>query len=190
CNPYTIHYAFDTYALGHGTGEALIKLGGKSWFFITADFSFGHSLEKDTGDFVKAAGGEVRGAVRHPPVQGVDFSSYLLQAQASAAGVIGLANSSNDTVNAVKMASEFGTTPKQKLAALLMQISDVHGLTLPVAKGLYFTDGWYWDLNEETRAFAKRFFERTKRMPGMVHAGTYSATLQYLRAIAAAGTDE
>jgi branched-chain amino acid transport system substrate-binding protein len=156
---------------------------------VTADFAFGHSLEKDTADIVKARGGRVLGSVRHPAFQGVDFSSLMLQAQASKADVIGLANSSNDTVNAVKTANEFGVTKKQKLAALLMQISDVHGLTLDLAKDLYFTDGWYWDLNEETRAFAKRFFARTNRMPGMVQAGTYSATLQYLMAVEAAGTD-
>jgi branched-chain amino acid transport system substrate-binding protein len=189
CNAYTVHYAFDTYALGYGTAKALMDLGGRSWFFVTADFAFGHSLEKDTADIVKARGGRVLGSVRHPAFQGVDFSSLMLQAQASKADVIGLANSSNDTVNAVKTANEFGVTKKQKLAALLMQISDVHGLTLDLAKDLYFTDGWYWDLNEETRAFAKRFFARTNRMPGMVQAGTYSATLQYLMAVEAAGTD-
>jgi branched-chain amino acid transport system substrate-binding protein len=138
---------------------------------------------------VKARGGKVIGALRHPAFQGIDFSSLMLQAQASKADVVGLANSSNDTVNAVKTANEFGVTKKQKLAALLMQISDIHGLTLPLAKDLYFTDGWYWDLNDETRAFAKRFFERTNRMPGMVQAGTYSATLQYLRAVNATATD-
>lgn len=190
CNPYTVHYAFDTYALGKGTASAVMKLGGKSWFFITADFAFGHSLEKDTMDIVKASGGVVRGTVRHPAFQGVDFSSYMLQAQASKADVVGLANSSNDTVNAVKMAKEFGVSTKQMLAALLMQISDIHGLGLPLAQKLLFTDGWYWDLNDETRAFAKRFYERTKRMPGMVQAGTYSATLQYLKAVEATGTDD
>jgi branched-chain amino acid transport system substrate-binding protein len=189
CNAYTVHYAFDTYALGYGTAKALMDLGGKSWFFLTADFAFGHSLEKDTADIVKARGGKVIGALRHPAFQGIDFSSLMLQAQASKADVVGLANSSNDTVNAVKTANEFGVTKKQKLAALLMQISDIHGLTLPLAKDLYFTDGWYWDLNDETRAFAKRFFERTNRMPGMVQAGTYSATLQYLKAVYATATD-
>jgi branched-chain amino acid transport system substrate-binding protein len=189
CNPYTIHYAFDTYALGKVTGEAVLKLGGKSWFFLTADNAFGHSLEEDTISALKAAGGVIKGTVRHPAFQGIDFSSYMLQAQASQADVVGLANSSNDTVNAVKMANEFGVNTKQKLAALLMQISDVHALTLPVAKKLLFAEGWYWDLNEETRTFANRFFERAKRMPGTVQAGTYSATLQYLKAIEATGTD-
>jgi branched-chain amino acid transport system substrate-binding protein len=189
CNAYTVHYAFDTRALGYGTAKALMDIGGKSWFFLTADFAFGHSLEQDTAEIVKANGGKVLGALRHPAFQGIDFSSLVLQAQSSKADVIGLANSSNDIVNAIKTANEFGVTKNQKLAALLMQISDVHGLTLPLAKGLYFTDGWYWDLNDQTRAFAKRFFARTKRMPGMVQAGTYSATLQYLKAVDATGSD-
>jgi branched-chain amino acid transport system substrate-binding protein len=190
CNPYTVQYAFDTYALAYGTANAVIKLGGRSWYFITADFSFGQSLEKDTTAMVLAAGGKVLGASRHPAFQGVDFSSFILSAQQSGADVVGLANSSNDTVNAVKMANEFGVSPKQKLAALLMQISDIHGLTLDVAKGLLFTDGWYWDLNDETRAFAKKFQARAKRYPGMVQAGTYSTTLQYLKAVEATHTDD
>jgi branched-chain amino acid transport system substrate-binding protein len=166
------------------------KIGGKSWYFITADFSFGQNLEKDTSAMVLAAGGKVLGASRHPAFQGVDFSSFILSAQQSGADVIGLANSSNDTVNSVKMANEFGVFPKQKLAALLMQISDVHGLTLDVAKGLLFTDGWYWDLNDETRAFTKKFHARAKRYPGMVQAGTYSTTLQYLKAVEATRSDD
>jgi len=190
CNANTIHYAIDTYALANGTANALVKLGGRSWFFLTADFSFGHSLEQDTVSVVERSGGSVLGIARHPAFQGVDFSSYILQAQASGADVVGLANSSNDTVNAVKAAAEFGVTPKQKLAALLMQISDIHGLGLKQAQGLYFTDGWYWNLNEETRAFAQRFFKRTGRMPGMVQAGVYSATLQYLKSVAASGTSD
>jgi branched-chain amino acid transport system substrate-binding protein len=190
CNPYTVQYAFDTYALAYGTANAVTKTGGKSWYFITADFSFGQNLEKDTSAMVLAAGGKVLGASRHPAFQGVDFSSFILLAQQSGADVIGLANSSNDTVNSVKMANEFGVFPKQKLAALLMQISDVHGLTLDVAKGLLFTDGWYWDLNDETRAFAKKFQARAKRYPGMVQAGTYSTTLQYLKAVEATRSDD
>jgi branched-chain amino acid transport system substrate-binding protein len=189
CNAYTVHYAFDTHALGYGTAKALMDLGGKTWFFITADFAFGHSLEQDTAVIVKARGGQILGSVRHPAFQGVDFSSLILQAQASNGDVIGLANSSNDTVNAIKAAHEFGVSKKQKLAALLMQISDIHALGLQLAQGLYFTDGWYWDLNEQTRAFARRFYERTQRMPGMVQAGTYSSTLQYLSAVNATGTD-
>jgi branched-chain amino acid transport system substrate-binding protein len=190
CNANTIHYAIDTYALSNGTTNALLKRGGKSWYFLTADFSFGHSLEQDAISFLKKSGGSVLGASRHPAFQGVDFSSYILQAQASGADVLGLANSSNDTVNAVKAAAEFGVTPNQKLAALLMQISDVHGLGLKQSQGLYFTDGWYWNLNNDTRAFGKRFFERTGRMPGMVQAGVYSATLQYLKAVARAGSSD
>ncbi len=190
CNPYTVQYGFDTYALAYGTANAVIKLGGKSWYFITADFSFGQNLEKDTSAMVLAAGGKVLGSSRHPAFQGVDFSSFILSAQGSGADVVGLANSSNDTVNSVKTANEFGVSPKQKLAALLMQISDVHGLTLDVAKGLLFTDGWYWDLNDATRAFAKKFDARAKRYPGMVQAGTYSATLQYLKAVEATRTDD
>jgi branched-chain amino acid transport system substrate-binding protein len=190
CNPYTVQYAFDTYALAYGTANAVAKLGGKSWYFITADYSFGQNLEKDTSAMVLAAGGKIVGSSRAPAFQGVDFSSFILSAQQSGADVIGLANSSNDTVNAVKMANEFGVTPKQKLAALLMQISDVHGLTLDVAKGLLFTDGWYWDLNDDTRAFAKKFQARAKRYPGMVQAGTYSTTLQYLKAVEATRTDD
>ena len=189
CNAYTVHYAWDTYATAKGTANAVLKLGGKSWYFITADLAFGHSSEKETSDFVKAGGGEVLGSVRHPAFQGVDFSSLILQAQASKADVVALANSSNDTVNAVKTAREFGAIGKQKFASLFMQISDVNGMGLPLAQGLLFVDGWYWDLNDQTRAFAKRFFERTKRMPGMVQAGTYSTVLQYLKAIDATGSD-
>lgn len=190
CNAYTVHYAWDTYATAKGTANAVLKLGGKSWFFITADLAFGHSSEKETSEFVKAGGGEVLGAVRHPAFQGVDFSSQILQAQASKADVIALANSSNDMVNTVKTAREFGSMGKQKFASLLMQISDINGMGLPLAQGLLFVDGWYWDLNDRTRAFARRFFERTKRMPGMVQAGTYSSVLEYLKAVEATGSDD
>ncbi len=190
CSAYSVQYAFDTYALAKATARAVFELGGKSWYFLTADYAFGQSLEKDTTDIVRAAGGKVVGSSRHPAFQGIDFSSFILSAQASGADVIGLANSSNDTVNAVKTANEFGVFPKQKLAALLMQISDIHGLTLPVAKGLLFADGWYWDLNEETRAFAKKFYARAGRYPGTVQAGTYSATRTYLKAIEATKTDD
>jgi branched-chain amino acid transport system substrate-binding protein len=189
CNPYTIHYAWDTYATAKGTANAVLKLGGKSWYFITADLAFGQSSEKETSAFVKAGGGEVLGAVRHPAFQGIDFSSLILQAQTSKAQVVALANSSNDTVNAIKTAREFGAIGKQMFAALFMQISDINGMGLPLAQGLLFVDGWYWDLNDQTRAFAKRFYERTKRMPGMVQAGTYSTVLQYLKAVDATGSD-
>jgi branched-chain amino acid transport system substrate-binding protein len=189
CNPYTIHYAWDAYATAKGTANAILKLGGKTWFFITADLAFGHSSEKEASDFVKAGGGRVIGSVRHPAFQGIDFSSLILQAQSSKADVVALANSSNDTVNAVKTAREFGAVGRQRFASLAMQISDINGMGLPLAQGLLFVDGWYWDLNDQTRAFARRFFERTKRMPGMVQAGTYSTVLQYLKAVEATGSD-
>jgi branched-chain amino acid transport system substrate-binding protein len=190
CNPYTIHYAWDTFATARGTAKTVLKLGGKSWFFITADLAFGHDVEREAAEMVEASGGEVRGSVKHPAFQGVDFSSLMLQAQSSKADVVALANSSNDTVNAVKAASEFGLMDKQLFAALFMQISDIHAIGLSVAKGLLFVDGWYWDLNDASRAFAKRFFERTQRMPGMVQAGTYSTVIQYLKAVDGTGSDD
>ncbi len=188
CNPYTVHYVYDTYALANGTANAIVKQGGKSWFFITADYAFGQSLEQDTANAVKAAGGEVKGAVRHP-LSAADFSSFLLQAQASKAQIIGLANAGGDLINAVKAANEFGLTKNQTLAGLLVFISDVHSLGLNVAQGMLLTDGWYWDLNEESRQFGQRFFEQLKKMPGMNQAGVYSAVLTYLKAVQAAGTD-
>jgi branched-chain amino acid transport system substrate-binding protein len=189
CNPNTIHYAYDTYALGNISGNAVVKAGGKSWFFLTADYAFGHSLESDTAGWVKKSGGEVKGAVRHP-LNASDFSSFLLQAQASKAQVVGLANAGGDTINAIKAAVEFGLTRNQALAGLLVFITDIHSLGLQTTQGMYVADGWYWDLNDETRRFGKRFFERTKKMPTMVHAGSYSSTLQYLRAVQATGTDD
>ncbi len=189
CNDVTVHYTYDTYALANGTGRALVKAGGKSWFFVTADYAFGHSLEKDTMDVVKANGGSVAGSVRHPfPAN--DFSSFLLKAQSSGAQVIGLANAGNDTINSIKQAAEFGITPKQTLAGLLMFISDVHSLGLKTAQNMYLTEGFYWDLNEQTRAWSRRFFDRHKRNPTMVHAGQYSSTMHYLKAVKAAGTDD
>ena len=188
CNPYTVHYAFDTYALANGTANAIVKQGGKTWFFITADYAFGHSLEQDTANAVKAAGGEVKGSVRHP-LNAPDFSSFLLQAQASKAQIVGLANAGGDMINAIKAANEFGLTKNQTLAGLLVFISDTNSLGLPVAQGMLLTDGWYWDLNDETRRFGKRFNEKMKKMPGMNHAGVYSAVLTYLKAVQAAGTD-
>jgi branched-chain amino acid transport system substrate-binding protein len=188
CNPYSIHYAYDTYALANGTGTAMTKAGGDTWFFLTADYAFGQSLEQDTSNAVKAAGGKVLGAVRHP-LNASDFSSFLLQAQASKAKVIGLANAGGDTINSIKAANEFGITKNQQLAGLLVFITDIHSLGLPVTQGMLLTDGWYWDYNDETRAFGKRFFEKMKKMPTMVQAGVYSATLQYLKAVQAAGTD-
>ena len=189
CGPYTIHYVYDTYALAQGTGAAVVKAGGDSWFFLTADYAFGHSLEKDTGDVVKAAGGKVLGAVRHP-LSASDFSSFLLQAQSSGAKVVGLANAGADTVNSIKAAFDFGLTPKQQLAGLLTLVTDVHGLGIEQAQGLYTTEAWYWDQNDETRAFAKRFFEKIKKMPNSNQAGVYSAVTNYLKAVQAANTDE
>ena len=190
CAPATsIHYLMDTIALGNVVGKAIVKDGGDSWFFLTADYAFGHSLEKDTGDVVKAAGGKVLGAVRHPLSTG-DFSSFLLQAQASGAKIVGLANAGGDTVNSIKAAAEFGLTKKQNLAALLMLITDVHAVGLGTAQGLYLTEGWYWDMNAETRAWAKKYEERMKKKPNSNQASVYSATLHYLNAVKAAGTDD
>lgn len=189
CTDTNVHYVYDTYALANGTGKAVVKQGGDTWFFLTADYAFGHSLEKDTSEVVVANGGKVLGSVRHP-FPGTDFSSFLLKAQASGAKVIGLANAGTDTTNSIKQAAEFGITPKQTLAGLLMFITDVHSLSLKTAQGMYLTEGFYWDLNDETRAWSKRFFERHKKMPTMVHAGVYSSTMHYLQAIQAAGTDD
>jgi branched-chain amino acid transport system substrate-binding protein len=189
CSPYGFHWAYDTHSLAVGTGGALVKAGGDSWFFLTADYAFGYSLEEQTSEFVTANGGQVLGAVRHP-LGTADFSSFLLQAQASGAKVIGLANAGLDTSNAIKGASEFGIVAGgQRLAALLFTLSEVHGLGLEAAQGLSLTEGFYWDRDDASREFGERFMERTGRMPNMVHAGTYSAVLQYLKAIEAAGTD-
>ncbi len=189
CNPFTVHWMYDTYALAIGTGRSIVKQGGDSWFFITADYAFGHSLEKDTTEAVKAAGGKVLGSVRHP-LNASDFSSYLVQAQASKAKVIGLANAGGDTINAIKAANEFGLTKNQTLAGLLVFLTDIHSLGLKTTQGMLLTDGFYWDRDERSRKFARRFFERAKKMPSMAHAGTYSATLNYLRAVKEAGTDD
>ncbi|KGD95020.1 MULTISPECIES: ABC transporter substrate-binding protein [Rhizobium/Agrobacterium group] len=190
CSPYGFHWAYDTHALAVGTGGALVKQGGDTWFFLTADYAFGYSLEQQTSDFVKANGGKVVGAVRHP-LATTDFSSFLLQAQSSGAKVIGLANAGLDTSNAIKQAAEFGITAGgQNLAALLFTLAEVHGLGLEAAQGLTMTEGYYWNLDDQSRAFGKKFFERTKKMPNMVHAGTYSAVTQYLKAIEKAGTDD
>jgi branched-chain amino acid transport system substrate-binding protein len=189
CTDTNVHYTYDTYALAHGTGKAVVKQGGDTWFFITADYAFGQSLEQETTKVVLASGGKVLGSVRHP-FPGTDFSSFLLKAQASGAKVIGLANAGTDTTNAIKQAAEFGITPKQSLAGLLMFITDVHSLGLKVTQGMYLTEGFYWDFNDETRAWSKRFFEKQKRMPTMAQAGDYSSTMHYLKAVKAAGTDE
>ncbi len=189
CSPYIVHYAYDTVALANGTGAAVVKSGGKSWYFLTADYAFGHSLEKDTGDVVKANGGNVVGAVRHP-LSASDFSSFLLQAQNSKAQILGLANAGGDTINSIKAANEFGITKNMKLAGLLMFINDIHSLGLPTTQGMYLTDGWYWNQSPETRAWAQKFFGKMKRMPSMLQAGDYSAVTQYLTAVKAAGTDD
>ncbi|WP_347266661.1 ABC transporter substrate-binding protein [Paracoccus sp. (in: a-proteobacteria)] len=190
CTPYGFHWAYDTHALAVGTGGALVKEGGDSWFFLTADYAFGYSLEEQTSEFVKSQGGTVVGAVRHP-LATTDFSSFLLQAQSSGAKVIGLANAGMDTQNAIKGAAEFGITQGgQKLAALLFTIAEVNGVGVDAAQGLNLTESFYWNRNPESAEFGKRFFERTKAMPNMNHAGTYSAVTSYLKAIEAAGTDE
>ena len=189
CTPYTVHYAYDTVALANGTGTAVVKSGGKSWYFLTADYAFGHSLEKDTGDVVKAAGGTVVGAVRHP-LSASDFSSFLLQAQNSKAQILGLANAGGDTINSIKAANEFGITKNMKLAGLLMFINDIHSLGLQTTQGMYLTDGWYWNQSPESREWGRRFFEKMKRMPSMLQAGDYSAVTTYLKAVKAAGTDD
>jgi len=189
CSPYTVHYAYDTVALAKGTGSAVVKQGGKSWFFLTADYAFGHSLESDTSNVVKASGGTVVGSVKHP-LGASDFSSFLLQAQTSKAQIIGLANAGGDFINSVKAANEFGITKTAKLAGLLVFINDVHSLTPKLTQGMYLTDSWYWDTNEETRKFAKRYFEKQKKMPSSLQAADYSAALQYLQAVKAAGTDD
>ncbi|HEV2986860.1 MAG TPA: ABC transporter substrate-binding protein [Candidatus Angelobacter sp.] len=190
CNPYTIHYVYDTYATGGVTGRAVVEHGGKTWFFITADYAFGHSLQDDTTRAVKAAGGQVLGSVLHP-LSASDFSSYLLQAQASKAKVIGLANAGGDTINTIKTAADFGINKTQTLAGLLVYITDVNSLTLQRAQGMYVAEGFYWDMNDETRKFGKAFAARMGgKMPNMSQAGVYSSVLQYLKAIQATGTDD
>ena len=189
CSPYTVHYAYDTVALAKGTGSAVVKQGGKSWFFLTADYAFGASLETDTAHVVKATGGTVVGSVRHP-LSASDFSSFLLQAQASKAQILGLANAGGDTINAIKAANEFGITKTMKMAGLLMFINDIHALGLNATQGMYLTDSWYWDQSAESRTWAKRFFEKMKRMPSSLQAADYSVAYQYLKAVKATGTDD
>ncbi len=190
CSPNTVHWTYDTWALANGTGKAMVKTGGDTWFFITADYAFGKALERDTTEVVLANGGKVLGSVRHP-FPGTDFSSFLLQAQASKAKVIGLANAGGDTINSIKQAAEFGITQGgQSLAGLLVFISDVHALGLQTAQGLVLTEAFYWDQNDATRAFAKRFAPQFKNnMPTMVQAGVYSAVLHYLKAVEALKSD-
>jgi branched-chain amino acid transport system substrate-binding protein len=193
CTAYNVHYTYNNWALANGTGKEVVRHGGDTWFFVTADYVFGKSLEADTSAVVTAAGGKVLGSARFPSPGTTDFSSFLLQAQASGAKVIGLANAGGDTVNCVKQAKEFGITPKQTLAGLLVFITEVHALGLDTAKGLYLTEAFYWDLNDATRAWSKKFQghpdNKKKAMPTMVQAGLYSAVTHYLQAIQAAGTD-
>jgi branched-chain amino acid transport system substrate-binding protein len=190
CTPYGFHWAFDTHALAVGTGGALVKTGGDSWFFLTADYAFGYSLEKDTSEIVEANGGKVLGRVR-VPLNSSDFSSFLLQAQTSKAKIVALANAGLDTTNSIKQAAEFGiVNGGQKLAGLLITLAEVNGLGLQAAQGLVLTEGFYWDRDDKSRAFGQRFMQRTGRMPNMIQAGTYSATLQYLKAVQAAGTKD
>jgi branched-chain amino acid transport system substrate-binding protein len=189
CSPYAVHYAYDAYSLAHGTGRAVVEQGGDTWYFLTVDFAFGHGLEKQVTDVVTAAGGRVLGSARHP-LNTTDFSSFMLQAQASKAKIIGLASTGADAINASKGAAEFGVTKNQKLAALLLWINDVHALGLDTARGLQLTNAWYWDMNDETRAFAKRYFDRVGSMPNMSQAADYSSTMHFLKAVEAAGTDD
>ena len=189
CSPMTVHYAYDTVALAKGTGNAVVKAGGKNWYFLTADYAFGSALQNDTSRVVEAAGGKVLGSVRHP-LAASDFSSFLLQAQSSKAQILGLANAGGDTINSIKAANEFGITKTMKLAGLLMFINDVHSLGLKATQGMYLTDSWYWNKDAETRAWSRKFFEKIKRMPSSLQAADYSATMQYLAAVKATGTDD
>ena len=189
CTPYTVHYAYDTTALANGTASTIVKNGGKSWYFLTADYAFGTQLRTAATNVVEANGGKSLGEVR-VPLSTSDFSSFLLQAQGSGAQVLGLANAGGDFTNSLKAANEFGITKTMKPAALLAFITDIHGLGLKTAQGLYLTTGWYWDLNEETRAFSKRYFEKMKKEPTMNQAAYYSAVLHYLKAVKAVGSTD
>ena len=188
CSPYTIHYTYDTIALANVTGKAMVEKGNKNWYFLTADYAFGEQLQNDASKVVLDNGGKVLGAVKHP-LNASDFSSFLLQAQNSKAQVLGMANAGGDTINSVKAANEFGINKTMKLAGLLVFITDVHSIGIKNASGLLATEAWYWDLNDETRAFAGRFIQKMKRMPSSVQAGDYSSMLTYLKAVKAVGTD-
>ncbi|KMO38615.1 ABC transporter permease [Methylobacterium tarhaniae] len=190
CTPYGFHWAYDTHALAVGTGGSLVETGGDTWFFLTADYAFGSALQADVTQYVTQKGGKVVGAVRHP-LSAQDFSSFLLQAQGSGAKIIGLANAGLDTANAIKQAAEFGIVQGgQRLAALLFTLAEVHGLGLKAAQGIVLTEGYYWDLDDQSRAFAKRYMAKTGKMPNMIQAGTYSSVTHYLKAVKAAGTDD
>lgn len=189
CSPYTVHYAYDTTALARGTGSAVVNNGGKDWFFLTADYAFGHALERDTANVVKNAGGRIVNAVR-APLSTTDFSSFMLQAQSSGAKILGLANAGGDFINSVKAAREFGVTPGMNLAGLLVFINDIHALGVDATQGMYLTSGWYWDMDDESRKWAQRFNEKHKRMPSFLQAGDYSAASFYLRGVKETGTDD
>jgi branched-chain amino acid transport system substrate-binding protein len=190
CGPYTVHYVFDTFAQANTTGFAAVKAGLDSWFFLTADYAFGQDLEKDTTNVVLKSGGKVLGSVKHP-LNTSDFSSFLLQAQSSKAKVVGLANAGGDTINAIKQASEFGLTKSgQKLSPLLAFVTDIDSVGLETAQGLLLAEAFYWDLNDDTRAFSKRFMERVKRVPTSAQAGVYSSVTHYLKAVKVAGTTD
>lgn len=189
CSPYTVHYAYDTVSLAKVAGDAIVKGGAKNWFFLTADYAFGYSLEADASTVVKSSGGTVAGAVRHP-LNASDFSSFLLQAQTSKAQVLALANAGGDFTNAMKAAKEFGINKSMKIAGLLVFINDVHSLGLANTEGLQLADSWYWNQDDASRKFAKRFFEKYKRMPSSIQAANYSATTTYLKAVQAAGTTD
>ncbi|WP_050463580.1 ABC transporter substrate-binding protein [Herbaspirillum autotrophicum] len=189
CNPYTIHYGYDTVAMAKSTGSAVVKQGGKSWYFLTADYAFGQSLEQDTSKVIKEAGGKVLGAVKHP-LGASDFSSFVTQAQASKAQILGLANATADTINAIKAANEFGLTKTMKLAGLVMFVTDIHSLGLGLTQGMYLSDNWYWDQDPESRKWSRRYFEVMKKMPTGNQAAGYSATMQYLNAVKAVGSDD
>ncbi|MGY6565205.1 MAG: ABC transporter substrate-binding protein [Halomonadaceae bacterium] len=189
CSPYVTHYTYDAYSLAQGTGQSIVEDGGDTWFFLTVDFAFGIGLEEQVSQVVRDAGGQVVGAARHP-LNTTDFSSYALQAQASGAEIIGIASTGADAINAINALAEFGVTPDQRPAALLLWYDDIVSLGLETAQGLMLTNAFYWDANEGTREFSQRFYERTGRMPNMAHAGNYSSTMHYLRAVEAAGTDD
>jgi branched-chain amino acid transport system substrate-binding protein len=189
CTPYTVAYTYDTVALARGTGAAIVKQGGKSWYFLSADYVFGAGLEKDTSEVVKSNGGTVVGSIKFP-LSASDFSSFLLQAQSSKAQILGLASGGGDTINAIKGASEFGINKTMKLAGLLIFETDIHSLGLDITQGMYLTSAWYWDMNEETREWTKRYREKTKKFPGNLHAADYSAVSHYLKAVKAIGTDD
>ncbi|MNI16441.1 Receptor family ligand binding region [compost metagenome] len=189
CTPYTLNYAYDTVALARGTGAAVVKAGGKSWYFLTADYAFGHALQADTTKVVEAGGGKVVGSVKHP-LSANDFSSFLLQAQASKAEILALANAGADATNAIKAANEFGVTKTMRLAGMIMFINDIHAMGLPATQGMYLTDSWYWNASDASRAWSQKFFERRQAMPSSLQAADYSVALQYLRAVKATGTDD